>query len=831
MRPWQTDSKALPARPDTDFERQPSFQSFHDDHIDERELVLETGGLTKNKRSESYPRSTPPLEVSPELLRQDAYSRGAGLQPPARLFEAGMLQSSFSRSPARQPFLDHASSQRSDEDGPDLLVTSDPPRSPTRNDHPEEAQISQAGLGHRRPVKGSREGEGHSREDSQNSWLDPIDESGGSSASSVHSRTSSHGYRRRHIRGPSRDTELEFDTALDAAIEAAYDDGYEPMQIQHFGDLPDDEVVANALRKVEVARERVRQTEREAYGTASERNMQQWHFRALPQQQKHAQNDTGDFFDDDSSEDGERVLDELSRDLVTDDFSTSKQSRTQQIPQDSDSSGGTTRTWPSSGSNPPAEATSLTTVTGKLIVPNILSSASNAMRRPPPPPTAMLPELPLQRPPSSSAQSVRSRRMSGPNTKPLKIETAQLPKPENSRPPEEVQPKSALVPMEESSTQAMEDLKSASVLRLPSSPLVDAGSSDFLPLASPFGFHGAEETGESQAGRSASPSLTKIRKNFSSSSLRSLKSRNQSLSNLDESLDISPETPSSSQFTSQRAPAVPALPTPFTASFREKLEVSSTGNWCLFDNNFHAPDTPGTPNPMFTDAPVPLEPCPRDFMLRPFWLMRCIYQTLVHPRGGYLSTRLFVPRDVWRVRGVKLKNVEEKIANCDFLTAALLKLIKVDTCDADAVLEEMQALEGVLEQVQNALSRKLGSEVGLQGSGSAFKEASNVADAELSGNVPRSSSVSGKSSSFSWRRLKSKNSTTALGGSYNARAGLGDNGRDSATWASLPMTANPTNRPAKRDLAQVQFTGPNANYASSLARLFDAAQAIGESPV
>jgi len=97
--------------------------------------------------------------------------------------------------------------------------------------------------------------------------------------------------------------------------------------------------------------------------------------------------------------------------------------------------------------------------------------------------------------------------------------------------------------------------------------------------------------------------------------------------------------------------------------------------------------------------------------------MRALYQTIAHPRGGYLSTKLFVPRDVWRVKGVKIKSVEDKIANCDFLTAALMKLAKVDTFDADAVLVEMQSFEGVLEQVQATLTRKLGNEVGVQGSG------------------------------------------------------------------------------------------------------------------
>jgi hypothetical protein len=209
--------------------------------------------------------------------------------------------------------------------------------------------------------------------------------------------------------------------------------------------------------------------------------------------------------------------------------------------------------------------------------------------------------------------------------------------------------------------------------------------------------------------------------------------------------------------------------------------------------------------------------------------MRCLYQTLVNPRGGYVSQKLFVPRDVWRVRGVKLKNLEDKVFNCDLLTAALLKLAKVDSFDADAMLEEMQSLEGVLEQVQANLTRKLGNEVGVQGSGMLFKEASNTGDGDASG-VPRSASVSNKSSSFSWRRLRSKNSAAGLGNTYNNRVASGDldGSKDVPNLASLPMTPNPTSRPAKRDVALAQFSGPYANYMSSLARLFDAAQAIGK---
>lgn len=45
---------------------------------------------------------------------------------------------------------------------------------------------------------------------------------------------------------------------------------------------------------------------------------------------------------------------------------------------------------------------------------------------------------------------------------------------------------------------------------------------------------------------------------------------------------------------------------------------------------------------------------------------------------------------------------------------------------------------------------------------------------------------------------------------------------------SLPMVAHPSSRPARRDVTSVKFDGPNVNYMSSLARLFDAAQTVGK---
>ncbi|KAF4976443.1 hypothetical protein FZEAL_6881 [Fusarium zealandicum] len=837
MTPWQEEeSKALPARPESiphHSESAPVLRLDDDDNPNDAN-GFETATITRVTRDDTRSPQPPHGVHSPPHQEGIGYKRRSMQTKPKPIVttltpEPGLLQSSFSKSPIRlrtpehlllhrpaDPYMPAPLSPRrplspvkpqvDDMDEPtrsDFSMVPDPPINPPL---PVEQAVPQT----------------HFREDSLNSWLDPIDESGGSTSSSVHSRTSSLGFRRKHIRAVSNETEAEFDTALDAAIEAAYDEGYEPMSPADFGrGMPveaGEDAVANALRKVELARQRVRRTEQEAY--EMELGMER---RALQQQPLDFDNHsiTGDFYDDNSSDEEERMLDEFTRDYGIERFTSGKQQSS--VPRESDSSGITSRTWHSSqGSNPSMGATSLSTVT-ELPPPFTNISQGPAA----PPPTQSLPELPQR--PGSSAQSVRNRRLSGQNPKQLKIETAKLGPPLENHPQDLSQAKSAPMVDQETGFPTETGMRATSAPHRPlSPPLFETSPTDVSgarPAPSPFGQLGSTDGDEGAVGHSGSPSATKLRKNFSSSSLRSMKSRNMSLTNLEEGSDMSPGTPGSNPFGSLHAPSVPALPTPLTTTFRERSDTNAAG-LSLFDDNFYSPTSPGSPNELCEEPPAPLEPCPTDFMLRPFWLMRCLYQTLAHPRGGYLSSKLFVPREVWQVKGVKLKNIEDKVANCDFLTAALLKIARVDTCDADAVLEEMQSLEGILEQAQIALTRKLGNEVGVQGSGTLFKDASN-GDGEAATGVPRSASVSGKSS-FSWRRLRSKNSAVALGGSHSNRLVPSEPVKDVSSIASLPMTPTPTSRPAKRDLTQASFTGPNAMYMSSLARLFDAAQAIDQ---
>ncbi|RDL37466.1 MIT protein [Venustampulla echinocandica] len=849
----QDDGKALPERPESGSHKGHEFQLEDEE---EEPVLIETATVTRIVNDQSYildpklPRSIPTsqLPVRRESLMPSAFDslHFGGLDP--------AVQRAHSKSPMRERTLEMNINL-----APPMDSTYMPPplspRHPPENNTYHGQEMSDPQTTSRSAIPPLR---GHARVPSNESmsWLDTIDESGGSTASSVHSRSSSMGVRRKRIRAASGATEAEFDAALDAAVEAAYDDGFEPMDNSNQRDRynyddadDDDEIVANVRRKVELAKERVRQTEREtAIHDARERERKRLQSRIEPQSS----------LDDDygnESEEEERMLEEMTRDYVMDGFEFGLQSKSA-LPRESDSSGFSGRTWNSSiGSNPTTAGTTLSTVTEAALVPEVPMMQNKATSHPPP--AQALPPVPSsivapQQDFAPATQGVRGRRLSGQNPKQLKIETTTAPSDSLSQPPSMPPPRvpdggppSAVHPKTAGFSSQRPPFSGAAgrgpipqSARQASSPFPASNSSEIVSPPTPtLARTFTNESDSNGLPRSGSPgraqSRAGLRKNFSSSSLKNLKSRNLSVSNADDGSDVSPNTPASSQFNPRdmngRLPAMPTLPTPIAAAFKDKMNGAPAGGLYLFNSDIHSPDSPGSPNPLSADAPIPLEPCPNEFLLRPFWLMRALYQTIAHPRGGYLSTKLFVPRDVWKVKGVKIKSVEDKIANCDFLTAALMKLATVDTFDADAVLEEMQSLEGVLEQVQVTLSKKLGSEVGVQGSGGIFKDVPVGGDAEGNNTSSKSGSTSTKSS-FSWRRLRSKNSGAALANTYSNKAAATDAPKEGLSMGTLPMTTTSLAkvRFAKRDVHDVQCSGPNANYMGALARLFDAAQTIDQ---
>ena len=713
----------------------------------------------------------------------------------------------------------------------------------------------------------------HSRDISNEStsWLDTIDESGASSTSSLHSRSSSLAYKPVQIRQSIR-LDTEFGAELDAAIDAAYDEESDIGE-----DLMKESSIAERRENVELAKQEVKTLEREAQQLAEERRIQEEKLRRA------RKGSIGLEYLDDEAEEEERLLEEMTKGYVMEDFKFDLKSKSA-LPRESNSSGFSGRTYGSStGSQAATTATSLTTLadaqsTNAKTLPPALPPPLGALP-PPPAPTSEPPAPPAPaialpqpssmhqaytgRPPSfgqSPGPSVRDRRLSGTNATQLLVETSRKAPREVKQHPVKIQatpinpellaaatrekPSSELkAPGDTSEPPTARPLPPVTALQ-PLTPLTSIHSGDSIPSNSPatpaIPIPTSQPDSTTDISVPRSPGFTvksksmpahpaALRKNMSSSSL---KIRNLLGVNTD-GLDPSPITPGSAAFPGaidarKMADSItPIQPTPTAVVFT--LGGVPTEN-DLLDDSIQSPATPQTPHRAVLNAPVPLEPCPESFLLRPFWLMRCLYQTIAHPRGGYLSSKLFVPRDIWRVKNVKLKGTEDKATQCDLLTVALLKLARVDNLDADAVLEEMQHFETVMDQVRQTLSKKLGSEVGLQGSASLFKGVSSHVDEAKEGSDALSlKGNTGGKYLASWRKLRSKSSGSS-GISAYTQLPTKDNGHNSLNMPSLPMTSDaaPRRRMPKSNLSNLTFTGPNAQYMGSLARLFDAAQYLGK---
>jgi len=196
-------------------------------------------------------------------------------------------------------------------------------------------------------------------------------------------------------------TEAEFDAALDAAVEAAYNDGFEIADDYYDDQYIEDDIVANHRRNVELAKQRVREAEIETeLALANEKEKKR-------QQQDKGGRFRGDSIDidygDDEAAEEERLLEEMTKGYVMDDFEFDLQSSKSALPRTSDSSGFSGRTWGSSvGSNTTTAGTSLSTVAEGQQFALMASQMQSKLPPPHPPPMGALPAPP---PLPSSQQS------------------------------------------------------------------------------------------------------------------------------------------------------------------------------------------------------------------------------------------------------------------------------------------------------------------------------------------------------------------------------------------------------------------------------------------
>lgn len=683
---------------------------------------------------------------------------------------------------------------------------------------------------------------GHSRllSNDSMSWVEKIDELESSTALPARREVSALRVGGKFAHSLSSETEAEFDAALDAAVKAAYNDGFMPI------DYNDNDAIGNLKRRVELAKSKARPMG--ATSGKSAHNLEHTHLEPFhsPSCGTEEENDVNEL------EEEEEIFDEI-RDYAMDEFEFGIQSKST-LPRESDSSGFSGRTWNSSiGSNPTTAGTILSTVSEDFLSDGLPSPSSN---NPADTPTSPQPSQTILEPSQSyfeSSSIFKPRRLSGHSF------NAQL-IPENNTSAITNQFESQIIESQARSCNNASALQSKATglnhaqqvtnnsaglspkSRLPiqpSSSHPDPNASDLITCLPTIPPPNSSTNPENSFYRPLSPSpaisRSTLRKKISSSSLRNFKSRNNTISIVDDGSDTTPSTPSSLHHNirnegNQIHHLTPGLTTLNTTASRDKQNGMHTGNVVPHSHEITGNESPGPSSFLESGPPMSLEPCPTEYLLRPFWLMRALYQTLTHPKGGYISSKLFIPSDVWRVKGVKIKNVEEKIINCETITAALAKLARIDKVDADAVLEEMQALEIVLEQAQASLTKKLGSEVGVQNFSipGGPKDNSNDCDNESTGGTHKSGNSSTKSS-FSWRRLRSKNSGVGLSHTYSTKS-TQENVKESFTIASLPMTSSssPRTRFIRNDVSQLQFSGPNSNYMSALARLFDAAQIVGK---
>ncbi|EMR09738.1 hypothetical protein PNEG_01923, partial [Pneumocystis murina B123] len=106
---------------------------------------------------------------------------------------------------------------------------------------------------------------------------------------------------------------------------------------------------------------------------------------------------------------------------------------------------------------------------------------------------------------------------------------------------------------------------------------------------------------------------------------------------------------------------------------------------------------------------------PKDSIEKTYWLMKILQKLLIpfiiKSEGSYITPRLFIPKDIWYVKNVKLKGEEEKIKVCESLIFTLNKIKSLKQDDLQSLIRELVYLDNMVDIFRFWLLKKFGTEV------------------------------------------------------------------------------------------------------------------------
>ncbi|QSL66201.1 hypothetical protein MERGE_000576 [Pneumocystis wakefieldiae] len=106
---------------------------------------------------------------------------------------------------------------------------------------------------------------------------------------------------------------------------------------------------------------------------------------------------------------------------------------------------------------------------------------------------------------------------------------------------------------------------------------------------------------------------------------------------------------------------------------------------------------------------------PKDSIEKTYWLMKILQKLLmpfiIKSEGSYITPRLFIPKDIWYVKNVKLKGEEEKIKVCESLIFTLNKIKSLKQDDLQSLIKELAYLDNMVDIFRFWLLKKFGTEV------------------------------------------------------------------------------------------------------------------------